>query len=93
MIGFPLGGSIVMSFAATFSYLVNSVILLASGGLIRSLPAGYESAFFRHHPLVPTIYLRHLVATILGVSTNRRKPVVRSKPVTTVNLDLHALWQ
>lgn len=93
MIGYSLGGSIAMSFAATFPYLVNSVILLASGGLIRSLPAGYDSAFFRHRSLVPTIYLRHLVATILGISTNRRKPDVRSKPVTTDNLDLHALWQ
>lgn len=93
MIGFSLGGSIVMSFAATFPYLVNSVILLAPGGLLRTLPVGYESGFFRHRSFVLTKYLRRRVATILGISTNRSKPVVRSEPVTTDSLDLSALWQ
>lgn len=95
MIGFSLGGSVVMSFAATFPYLVNSVVLLAPAGLVRTLPEGYGSIFFRHRSFVPTIYLRRLVATIIGVSSSIHRPKarVKSEPVTTDNLDLPALWQ
>lgn len=93
MIGFLLGVSVVMSFAATFPYLVNSVILLAPACLIRTLPESYGSTFFRHRSFVPTIYLRGLVATIIGVSSSirRTKALVKSGPVTTDNLDLPAL--
>lgn len=95
MIGYSLGGSVVMSFAASFPYLVNSVILLAPGGLIRTLPDGYKSVIFRYRSLVPIFYLRHLVATILGVSSGSHRPTPLDKleAVTTENLDLPALWQ
>lgn len=95
MIGYSLGGSIVMSFAATFPYLVNSVVLLAPGGLIRTLPAGYDSIFFRYRFLVPAIYLQYLVAKTLGLSGIglRSKPLVRSEPVTSKNIDLPRIWQ
>lgn len=67
IIGFSLGGGITMSFAAYFPCLVNSIVLLAPGGILRYLPQGYETPFFRYPRLVPPSYLRKLVGHILGV--------------------------
>lgn len=55
-----------MSFVARFPYLICSIILLAPSGIIRSLPSGYGSIFFRYPSIVPSSYLRRLVGTILG---------------------------
>lgn len=66
IIGFSLGGGISMSFVACFPYLIRSIILLAPSGIIRSLPSGYGSIFFRYPSIVPSSYLRRLVGTILG---------------------------
>lgn len=66
MIGFSLGGGITMSFVAHFPYLIRSIILLAPSGIIRSLPKGYGSVFFRYSTIVPSSYLRRLVGNILG---------------------------
>lgn len=69
IIGFSLGGGITMSFAAHFPYLIHSIILLAPSGLIRSLPSGYESVFFRYPDFVPSAYLKYLVGKILGAKS------------------------
>ena len=66
IIGFSLGGGITMSFVAHFPYLIRSIILLAPSGIIRSLPKGYGSIFFRYSTIVPSSYLRGLVGNILG---------------------------
>lgn len=66
IIGFSLGGGITMSFVARFPYLIRSIILLAPSGIIRSLPSGYRSIFFRYPSLVPSSYLRRLVGCLLG---------------------------
>lgn len=67
LIAFSMGSGVAMSFASHFPYLVNAIILLAPGGLIRRLPEGYESTFFRYPSLTPLTYLRRLVGKILGV--------------------------
>lgn len=66
-IAFSLGGGIAMAFAADFPYLINSIILLAPGGIIRRLPDEYETIFFRHPSLMPFSNLRNLVGKTLGL--------------------------
>ena len=60
-----------MAFAAEFYHLINSVILLAPGGILRRLPAEYKSVFFRCPSLVPYSYLRKLVGKLLGVKISK----------------------
>lgn len=67
IVAFSLGGGIAMAFAADFYNLVNSIVLLAPGGIIRRLPAEYESFFFRYPFLLPSSYLRKLVGKTLGL--------------------------
>ena len=57
-----------MSFSSYFPYLVDSIILLAPGGILRYLPKEYENPCFRYPYLVPYSYLRRLVGNLLGVS-------------------------
>ncbi len=59
-----------MAFAADFPYLVNSIILLAPGGILRSLPDEYESVFYRCPSLLPSSYLKRLVAKTIGLKTS-----------------------
>lgn len=68
IIAFSLGGGIVMTFTAHFHYLVNSIVLLAPAGILRSMPDGYESVFFRFSSVVPSAYLRMLVGKLLEVN-------------------------
>ena len=70
IVGFSLGGGIAMTFAADFCYLVNSIILLAPGGIIRHLPADYTNIFFRCPFLLSPSYLKKLVGKILGVQVS-----------------------
>ena len=67
IIGYSLGGAITMSFASHFPYLVNAIVLMAPGGLLRRMPDGYDSIFFRYSWLTPISYLRKLVGNILGL--------------------------
>ena len=97
IIAFSLGGGIAMSFASYFPQLVKSIVLLTPGGLLRHLPAGYETLSFRYPHLVPFSYLRRLVSKILEVKLTRVTP----SPMTSDNatqissLDLAAIrqWQ
>ena len=68
VVAFSLGCGVAMSFASHFPFLVNSIILLAPGGLLRRMPDGYDNLFFRYPSLVPLAYLRRLVGKILGVT-------------------------
>lgn len=70
MIGYSFGGGVAMSFAAHFPYLVRSIVLLAPGGIIRSLPDGYKNVFFRHPSLIPSRYLKRLVGKALVLNLN-----------------------
>ena len=67
IVAFSLGGGIAMAFAADFYNLVNSIILLAPGGIIRRLPSDYQTVFFRYPSLLPSSYLRRLVGKALGL--------------------------
>lgn len=59
-----------MSFPAYYPYLVNSIVLLAPGGILRYLPKEYETPFFRYPRLTPFSYLRRLVGNILEANQN-----------------------
>ena len=74
IVGFSLGGGIAMAFAADFYYLVNSIILLAPGGIIRRLPVEYRTVFFRYPFLLPSSYLKKLVGKALGLKVS--EPIV-----------------
>jgi pimeloyl-ACP methyl ester carboxylesterase len=80
IIAFSLGGGICMSFAAHFPYLVNSIVLLAPGGILRYLPKEYETTLVRYHYLVPSKYLRRVVGNILGVNLSN-SPLGHTNPV------------
>ncbi|KAM0797722.1 Alpha/Beta hydrolase protein [Usnea florida] len=67
LVGYSLGGGIAMAFAANFPYLINSIILLAPGGIIRRLPDEYESIFYRYPSLLPSSFLRNVVGKTLGL--------------------------
>ena len=68
MVAFSLGGGIAIKFAADFPYLVNSIVLLAPGGLIRRLPDDYETVFSCNPALLPDFYARKLVGKALGLT-------------------------
>lgn len=70
IVAFSLGGGIAMAFAADFPDLVNSIVLLAPGGIIRRLPAEYENVFLHYPSLLPSSYLRNLVGKILGLKVS-----------------------
>ena len=70
VVAFSLGGGIAMAFAADFPYLINSIILLAPGGILRSLPDEYESVFYRYPSLLPSSYLKSLVGKTLGLKVS-----------------------
>ena len=70
IIGFSLGGGIAMSFAAEFPYLINSIVLLAPGGILRRLPDEYETVFFRYPFLLPSSYLKNMVGRVLGLNVS-----------------------
>ena len=97
IIAFSLGGGITMSFAAKFPYLVNSIILLAPAGILRSLPEDYQTIYFRYPRLVPSSYLRRLVANILGVKLSgvSLEQMDSSNAETRSRLDVPAIvqWQ
>ena len=57
-----------MSFAAEYPYLINRVVLLAPGGILRRLPAEYEWFCFRYPWLFSENYLKRRVGQVLGVS-------------------------
>ncbi|KAL8634650.1 MAG: hypothetical protein Q9228_007762 [Teloschistes exilis] len=98
IVAFSLGGSIAVSFAAHCSYLINSVVLLAPGGLLRALPNGYGNPLYQFPHLVPTSYLRKLVAGILGIKVSAdlwNTPIDGADIKKEVPLDAGAIsqWQ
>ena len=59
-----------MSFASHFPNLVDSIVLLAPGGILRDLPPAYKNPCFYYPQLVPQWYLRRLVGSLLGVASS-----------------------
>ena len=67
LIGFSLGGATAMSFAAHYYYLINSIVLLAPGGILPYVPKDYANPLIHVLGLVPFQCLRRLVAQTVGV--------------------------
>ncbi|MCJ1388485.1 hypothetical protein MMC18_001332 [Xylographa bjoerkii] len=65
LLGYSLGGGIVMSFAAAFPDLVTSIVLLAPTGILRSVHADYQNLLLRYHWLFPKSWVRWQVRKIL----------------------------
>ncbi|KAL8794256.1 MAG: hypothetical protein Q9195_003210 [Heterodermia aff. obscurata] len=86
MIGYSLGGGIAMAYAAHHPQHVESIVLLAPGGILRQMPDDYKSLFFRYPSLCSSELLRRLVAKAQGVELRNPKnaPVVQKEVV-----DLH----
>jgi pimeloyl-ACP methyl ester carboxylesterase len=68
VVGFSLGGSITMDFAASFPHLVRSVALIAPAGMLRSLPREYQELKTAAAEGRSEEELRPLVKEALGVA-------------------------
>ena len=70
ILGYSLGGGIAANFAACFSSLVSSVILLAPSGLIRSYHFGWQSRLLYFSGLLPEWAVERIVYWKLSNSSN-----------------------
>ncbi|KAL8828314.1 MAG: hypothetical protein Q9191_002654 [Dirinaria sp. TL-2023a] len=95
LIGFSLGGAIGISFAAHYPYLINSIILLAPGGILRSLPTEYLNTLFRYPSWVPSAYLKYAVGELLGVNSRTKDTAPEVPKAKTQPLDIQSIvrWQ
>ena len=95
IIGYSLGGSIGMAFASRFPTMVESIVLLGPGGLIRTVPEGYGSIFFRYQQWIPSFYLHRLIARTLGLQARKQYDYPSEPKVNQLNPveKLHAIWQ
>ena len=87
MIGYSLGGAIVMAYAARYPQHVESMILLGPGGILRQMPDDYRSLFFRYPTLCSSELLKRLVAKAQGVklTSSRNAPIMQKEAVTLLN--------
>ncbi|MCJ1473711.1 hypothetical protein MMC13_002362 [Lambiella insularis] len=65
LVGYSLGGGIIMSFAASFPELISSIVLLAPAGILRAVHADYHSPIMRFPWLFPASWVRSEVRRIL----------------------------
>ncbi|XXG94865.1 hypothetical protein Hte_001124 [Hypoxylon texense] len=61
LVGYSLGGGLVVSFTRYFPHLVNSAALLATGGLIRPYHISWQSWLLYNSGLLPDYLVRWLV--------------------------------
>jgi pimeloyl-ACP methyl ester carboxylesterase len=61
-----MGGGIVVSFAGYFPQLINSIVLMAPGGLYKSLPPEYHAWPVRYPWLFPPIYIKWIMRKLLN---------------------------
>ncbi|KAI1759199.1 alpha/beta-hydrolase [Hypoxylon sp. FL1150] len=61
LVGYSLGGGLVVSFTRYFPHLVSSAILLATGGLIRSYHVSWQSWLLYRSGLLPDSLVEWLV--------------------------------
>ena len=57
-----------MSFAARFAYLLESIVLLAPAGLLRTIPREHRQPCWRWCSILPKAYLRRQLVNLLGVN-------------------------
>ena len=84
MIGYSLGGAIAMAYAAQYPQHVESIVLLAPGGILHQMPGGYRSPFLRYPSLCSSGLLKRLVAKAQGVklTSSRNTLLMPNKAVT-----------
>ncbi|KAI8957960.1 alpha/beta-hydrolase [Daldinia sp. FL1419] len=61
LVGYSLGGGLCVSFARYFPHMVNSLILVAGGGLIRSYHVGWKSRLLYNWGVLPEFLVKTLV--------------------------------
>lgn len=61
IIGYSLGGGVAVSFAKYYSHMIRSLVLVASGGLIRSEHVSRRSKILYSEGLLPESLLRWLI--------------------------------
>lgn len=72
-----MGGGLVVSFAGYFPQLVNSVVLIAPGGLYNSLPLEYHAWSVHYHWLFPLTFVRRIMKNVLNGPAD---PVSQERP-------------
>lgn len=87
IVGFSKGGAITTDFASTYPQLLNSVVLLGSGGLLRSVPAGYEYFMQQPEEAANSDHARELVAGMIGIELEHAEDLdeASSKPLDGEN--------
>ena len=73
-----------MAYAARYPQHVESIVLLAPGGILHQIPDGYKSLFFRYPSLCSSESLRRLVAKAQGIesASPRNELILRKEAVT-----------
>ena len=72
IVGYSLSGAIALDYVGRFPGHVDSVVLLAPGGLLPSPPKGYGDFAVTHPNLVPRPHLRKRVAELLDLGSDQR---------------------
>ena len=92
MIGYSLGGGIVMAYAARYPQHVESIVLLAPGGILHQMPDDYQSPFFRYPSLCSSKLLRRLVAKAQGAElTSPRNELTTQKEAVALDDEADSL--
>jgi pimeloyl-ACP methyl ester carboxylesterase len=60
-----MGGGVAVSFAENFPQLINSIVLMAPGGLYKSLPPQYHSWPVRYPWIFPSTYVKLIIRKLL----------------------------
>ncbi|CAG8950316.1 hypothetical protein HYFRA_00006809 [Hymenoscyphus fraxineus] len=69
LVGYSMGGGVVVSFAGYFPQLINSVVLMAPGGLYTSLPPEYHALHVRYSWIFPSKYVKYAIRKLLNGTT------------------------
>lgn len=67
IVGFSMGSAVVLDFFAHQPHLVNSVVLMAPAGLVRTMPPEYKSLLSKYPGLTSRKTFRALVGRVFGV--------------------------
>ncbi|MCJ1249815.1 hypothetical protein MMC30_007041 [Trapelia coarctata] len=70
LVGYSMGGGIAVAFAGFFPQLISSVVLMAPGGLYKSLPAEYHSIPLRLPWIFPSSFIKRFIKRLLNGTTS-----------------------
>ncbi|KAI1780198.1 alpha/beta-hydrolase [Hypoxylon cercidicola] len=86
LVGYSLGGGLVVSFARYFPHLVSSATLLASGGLIRPYHVSWQSWLLYKSGLLPNSLVEWLVRRRIRPKDEDREAGPRPRQSTRVDI-------